>query len=67
MWSNDFNRIAFIKERKVAVDFVRKNGFSVQIWDAFVFEYGQAGVRAIISGKGIVPSLRCPAMCSFMP
>ena len=27
----------------------------------------EAGVRAIISGKGIVPFLRCPTMCSFMP
>ena len=41
MWSKYLNRIAFIKEREVAVNLVCKNGLSGEVWYAFVFEYGQ--------------------------
>ena len=43
MWSKDFNRVAFIKEREVAVNLVCK--LSRQVWHAFVSEYCQVVVR----------------------
>lgn len=46
IWSKNFDRIAITKEREVTVNLVCKNCFPVQIWHAFVFEYGQVVFRS---------------------
>ena len=56
MGSKHFYRTVLVKEREAAVNLVCKNGLPAQTGHTFTFEYGKsfsdAGVMAIISGKG---------------
>ncbi|MDY3266336.1 MAG: hypothetical protein SOX26_02155 [Phocaeicola sp.] len=71
MWSKLFYWIAFIIEKEVAVNLVRKNALPGKVWYIFVFEYGQAVFRCLcqynLLRERYRSSLRCPTICSFIP